>query len=255
MDYLLDNPDVLIHYGYNKKHDYISPNHPALRYMQLVGLNVSSRLVHGEVFASHVLLPREGGCQDPVYNSWEILHMREYMLEKFGSELPGIEYGANKRKKIVLFHRTQNSRYSLNLFDSKRRWSNALLGDIVTAITSRFLMHDIDIFSDGNATLMSCLPCQIQLLQHCDIAIGMHGAGLVHTIYMRPQSLVVEIVPYNGFDSRYAPVVGIFSRLSALMALNHFTVMRPESDVAFPDVLVNEIESFILNLLEYAYFD
>ena len=68
---------------------------------------------------------------------------------------------------------------------------------------------------------MSCPSCQIELFHRADIAIGVHGAGLTNTMYMKPGGVVVELLPY--FDSRHAPIVGIFPRLSSLIGLNHYS--------------------------------
>ena len=40
-------------------------------------------------------------------------------------------------------------------------------------------------------------------------------------LYMRPGGVVFEALPY--FDSRHAPLVGIFPRLSAVIGLHHYT--------------------------------
>ena len=45
--------------------------------MDLAGLSMSRLIVHKHVFAREVYLPMEGGCQDPVYNTWQILSMRK----------------------------------------------------------------------------------------------------------------------------------------------------------------------------------
>ena len=45
--------------------------------MDLAGLSMNRLIVHKHVFAREVYLPMEGGCQDPVYNTWQILSMRK----------------------------------------------------------------------------------------------------------------------------------------------------------------------------------
>jgi capsular polysaccharide biosynthesis protein len=54
-----------------------------------------------------------------------------------------------------------------------------------------------------------------------EVVVAMHGAGMTNTMYMRAGGVVVEVVP--EFDSRHAPLVGIFPRLSAIIGLNHYT--------------------------------
>ncbi len=48
----------------------------------------------------------------------------------------------------------------------------------------------------------------------------MHGAGLSNGLYMSPKSVMIEIVP--DFDSRHAPLTGIFARLAALVKVHHY---------------------------------
>lgn len=50
--------------------------------MQLAGLSMDRLVVHRHVFAQEIFLPMEGGCQDPVYNTWQLLHMRQHFMKK-----------------------------------------------------------------------------------------------------------------------------------------------------------------------------
>jgi capsular polysaccharide biosynthesis protein len=59
------------------------------------------------------------------------------------------------------------------------------------------------------------------MFYEADVVVGMHGAGMTNNLYMRPGGVVVEVVP--EFDSRMAPLVGIFPRLSGIVGLNHYT--------------------------------
>jgi hypothetical protein len=71
----------------------------------------------------------------------------------------------------------------------------------------------------------------------------MHGAGMANTLYMKPGSVVVEVVPY--YDSRHAPVTGIFPRVSSITAHHHFTYMLLQRDNHFdPYKMVAEIVKF-----------
>lgn len=117
-------------------------------------------------------------------------------------------------------------------------------------------LYDIEVYSDNNITLNNCIACQIALFAQADIVIGVHGAGLANSIYMpsailddlnssdahahdspggstsatvgditsvtsRGGGMVVEVIP--AFDSRHAPGIGIFPRVSALLGLHHFS--------------------------------
>jgi hypothetical protein len=77
LTFLRDNPDVLIHFGFNKQ-EVMEKTVLPHNFFNLLGLR--HRLVNGTVFAKNILIPREGGCQDVGYNMWELLNMREGIL-------------------------------------------------------------------------------------------------------------------------------------------------------------------------------
>jgi len=52
--------------------------------MRLVNISMSRLVVHKNVYANEVYLPMEGGCQDPVYNTWHLLYMREQFMQLAG---------------------------------------------------------------------------------------------------------------------------------------------------------------------------
>jgi hypothetical protein len=88
-------------------------------------------------------------------------------------------------------------------------------------LSAVFPDHNIQIFSDSDYTLMMCHACAAQLFNRAEVVVGIHGAGLTNCIYMKPGGIVIEGIPQ--FDSRHAPVTGIFPRLSGMMGLNHYT--------------------------------
>ena len=91
LDFLLANPDVRIMFGCDSKgKDYITQaglQHglQSIRpFLELVGLSEDRLVVHKHVFAEEVYLPMEGGCQDPVYQTWHVLHMRREFMQRVG---------------------------------------------------------------------------------------------------------------------------------------------------------------------------
>ena len=66
-----------------------------------------------------------------------------------------------------------------------------------------------------------CHACAVQLFQRAEVVVGIHGAGLTNCIYMKPGGVVIEGIPQ--YDSRHAPITGIFPRLSGMMGLNHYS--------------------------------
>jgi len=69
---------------------------------------------------------------------------------------------------------------------------------------------------------MTCPLCQADAFFRADVVIGMHGAGLSNAMFMRPGSVMVEVV--HDFDARHAPIIGIFPRLSGIIGLHHYTM-------------------------------
>jgi hypothetical protein len=51
-------------------------------FMEFVGLSMDRIIVQQHIQADEVWYPMEGGCQDPVYNTWHILYMRKYFFQK-----------------------------------------------------------------------------------------------------------------------------------------------------------------------------
>ena len=89
LQFLKENPDIKILFGCDTRRT-LQLTKSGIAYglqsiepfMNLVGLSMNRLVVHSHVFADTVYLPMEGGCQDPVYNTWQILTMRDFFLEK-----------------------------------------------------------------------------------------------------------------------------------------------------------------------------
>jgi hypothetical protein len=64
-------------------------------------------------------------------------------------------------------------------------------------IKARIPSANIVLFEDDNATLMGCLPCQIAHFQQADVVIGLNGAGMGGSLYVRPGTLVIVL---DGFS-------------------------------------------------------
>ena len=186
-------------------------------------LDLRDRLVNGSIFARDVYVPREGGCQDVGYNIWELVNMREYFLsildknksyyDKKMEEMMTVYQGTKAvlgryegtKKNIVILQRSASG-YTRNQ-DRSRRWNDTMLETIVTSFAAVFgTRYNIVVFSDKNFPLMNCPLCQAKVFFEASIVVGQHGAGLTNTLYMKPQGVVIEVVPV--YDSRHAPLTG-----------------------------------------------
>lgn len=180
------------------------------------------RLINGTVYANEIIMPREGGCQDIGYNAWEAMTMREYFYNMLGIE----ENAKFERKKpytptVLVLTRSAGS-FTQNKADfTTRRWKPKDIPILLSSLKQEFPNHEIDVFSDTNSTLMTCPVCQAEKFSKADIVIGYHGAGLSNAIYMKPGGVMVEVIYH--FDSRHAPVIGIFPRISDIIGLHHFS--------------------------------
>ena len=172
----------------------------------------SDRLINGTVHANHAYVPREGGCQDPGYNAWEVVSMRERLLKMAKIlEPPTSPAMAVLRRYIVVIVRS-DFKFTNNKSDYRRWWSEVDLQAMIEELKRTFPAHEVKLFSDRDEKLMKCIACHVDLFYHADIVIGHHGAGLMNTLYQRRGGVVVEVLAY--FDSRHAPLTGVFPRVS-----------------------------------------
>jgi hypothetical protein len=102
-----------------------------------------------------------------------------------------------------------------------REFSAATLQRLLSAVQSAYGdNYRIVVVSDGNAELTACVACQIRLYQQADVLIGIHGAGLTNIMFMKPGSVLVELV--GEYDGRMAPVCGYHGPLAAAFGLHHY---------------------------------
>lgn len=195
----------------------------------------------------------EGGCQDPVYNTWHILHMRSVVMKELARRegelqesyrhylrekkqqrlvyanspllLPPHDNNNNKKKKrkgyLVVLRRSSNSKFTRNNSDLVRQWNDRFTRLLLQELQSRLgHLYHILLLSDQDEFFMNCFLCQAWIASKANILIGVHGAGLGLMLYMSPNSAVIEIAPY-GNDGRCLLGGGPFSRLATVMAHNY----------------------------------
>ena len=148
-----------------------------------VGIAMDRVIYHTHVFADEIYLPMEGGCQDPVYNTWHLLHMRNHYLSKYPEQSHPKK---NNIKKMVLIKRSSGAKHTRNSHDLVRQWTDEFANTILQALMSKFQNYQISIFSDKNTTMMTCHSCQVEFMKDVDVLIGVHGAGLANMLYMKP---------------------------------------------------------------------
>lgn len=218
LDFLKANPDVKIHFGFTKRASlptFVLPHH----FFNWLGLG--DRLINGTFYAEEVIMPREGGCQDIGYNAWEMVTMREKFYEMLGIQEKVDFTWKTPRKASVLILTRSPGAFTQNKADAnQRKWSNDQLSDLIAGLKIHFPSHSVEIFADNNRTLMTCPLCQAEMFARADVVIGFHGAGLSNAMFMKPGGVLLEVVYF--YDSRHAPIVGIFPRISDIIGLHHF---------------------------------
>lgn len=159
--------------------------------MDIIGLSMSRLVVHRHVYADEIYLPMEGACQDPVYNTWQILNMRRVFLNKL-KIVHTNETSSNRKRQMVLIKRSVGAKHTRNNHDLVRQWSDVFTNKLLTELRERFPSYDVALFSDKNVTLMNCHSCQIEAVAHADVLVGVHGAGLAHQLYMKPNRFAIS---------------------------------------------------------------
>lgn len=85
-DMLMKNPKIKIHFGFSSKHtnssQYIEDIRKLTAFRVLKWLNLGERVITGALAAGVVYLPREGACQDPLYNTYELLAMKKILVNQ-----------------------------------------------------------------------------------------------------------------------------------------------------------------------------
>jgi hypothetical protein len=214
-----------------------------MRIVSLFNISADRFIIHKHVFAREVYFPMEGGCQDPVYNTWQILHMRNLLFQRLqlqdrnltelipqkkknnktddSQAMNNNHQNQNKYKKVMtILKRSSNSVHTRNKHDGVRQWNDAFANEIIKQLQFTFPDYEVNLLSDRHEKIMKCFECQVKEFARTDVLIGIHGAGLGMALYMPPNSAVIEIAPYIN-DGRCLLGGGPFSRLATVMGHNY----------------------------------
>ncbi|MCJ1360655.1 MAG: hypothetical protein MMC33_010664 [Icmadophila ericetorum] len=147
--------------------------------------------------------------------------MREMYVRKYVGNTPGAFSAAeNAQIKILYLGRPRdNSRYILNE-EELLIGMNATFGNMKGVEIS--IRHDFGALSFEE---------QINVAANSDIMIGPHGAGMTHVLFLKPQSVLIELIPNGWADPGYRNLA-IFSEKTYLFwqqtneSLSEDTTMR-----------------------------
>ena len=151
--------------------------------------------------------------------------------------------GKKVRKKMILLTRSKGAKHTRNSHDLVRQWSDEFSMQVTSALEREFFDYDIVVMSDRNITLMGCHHCQVAMVADADVLVGIHGAGLAHQLYMKPNGAVFEIGPYQN-DGRIVLGGGPFSRLATLLAHNYAIHHPPHEEYKWIGKASSELDIY-----------
>lgn len=192
LDFLLKNPDIQILYGCDIKGNHkatakglrqgLKALKPMLSY---IGISISRLIIHKHIYANEIYLPMEGACQDPVYNTWHILHMRNLFLNKLNlfsyqtssiiqksASIISMKYKNKTKPIMLLLRRSSSSIHTRNGFDLVRQWNDNFTYQLLDQLQLQFPSYHVQLFNDRNYTLMECFQCQIEIFSKVNVLIG-----------------------------------------------------------------------------------
>ena len=70
---------------------------------------------------------------------------------------------------------------------------------------------------------MRAFSCDIQEYLDADMIVGVHGAGLTHMMFLKPGSIVVELI--GQWDGRMTPLCGFHGPLASVYDIHHYVSM------------------------------
>jgi hypothetical protein len=220
----------------------------------LLGLD-ASRLVSGSYIARKVYLPREMECAFFLKHNLELKMFADTMKVSASAYQcePNIMYYAKKKHKkgrksvkaeMILLQDRQCTPDALTW----RCLSGGKLRELALRLHDAFPNYDIETtqeIGDYNLTGVRPLACTIQQYARADITIGVHGAAMANIMFLRPDSIMIEIV--GEFDGRMMPVCGLHGPLAAAFDVHsyiyYFDGLLPNATINV-DTLVKEFDVF-----------
>ena len=161
IEFLKKNPNIKLH---------TAPAEFTEAFINLLGIETRSRLLHGTVAAKVLYQPAGTPCGRPVYFNSNLL---SYSLRTALSHKP-------KRNSIVLIRRSQRSKRSF-------KYHNAIL-DMLQQLAAAKGLH-VTVFSDEP---LPSLPETGVIFNSATMVVAPHGAGLSNVLFCEPGTVVIE---------------------------------------------------------------
>ena len=226
LDFLKSNPDIKIHIRsfeqYAKKERYIEGGIATRnRILDLLDIPLD-RIISGPVLANEVYLPKAPACNRVLFQPYEIRYMTNILIEKAAARMKTINAPprpeSNKPYMVILDRPCATQEDCLKTW---REWDRPTFQEVVYAFKSKFSgTHEILVMSPDDKEMVNCLACQIDIYKKTDILIGLHGAGVTNLMFMKPNSVLIELV--GQFDGRMAPVCGYHGPFAQIFGIHHY---------------------------------
>ena len=231
--YLIEYPHIKIHILQEEKyHNFYNSVDTARKAdcarwfraatFDLLGIS-SDRIISGSYVAKTIYLPREMGCAMFLDHALELKLLGRFL--KQGARkytCPHIDK-AKKKKTVVVQDRRCPSTETAKAEPEWRCWSQEKINYFIAELKSVFPDFHIETameISDYNNSDTSDYACLVKQYSRADITIGLHGAAMVNTMYMKPGGYVLEIA--GEFDGRMMPVCGLHGPFAAVFGLHHY---------------------------------
>lgn len=252
LPFLRQHPEIKIHFF---RHEHLDPavmnnvdhighaSNMLKHLLELLDIN-PNRVVTNAVFANVVYIPRNTFCQHAAFNSVEMLALAKelmkgtyrYLLGLNTTHMPEIvrpllvdikskmqfdvdqhflskqRFAVNGTKILLMVHKEESKKTASA--------SNIQYSEMRSALQDRFPEHKVLTLVSKHHKHNYCTACEIFLFSVADIVVGDSGAALTNIIFMRPGSLVVELV--NVIDDRHFPFCGYYNSLSGGLGVHHY---------------------------------
>ncbi|RYH23719.1 DUF563 domain-containing protein [archaeon] len=86
-----------------------------------------------------------------------------------------------------------------------RSWDVNTTSGITTALQRMFPSAQVLVTNDSLVAAADCLACELRQYRKVDLLVGLHGAGMTNMIFMKPNSVVLEIT--GQYDGRMVSIM------------------------------------------------
>lgn len=159
----------------------------------------------------HLILPFAGAANPTWQNDWSVSNCtRSDTLRVFVRRVLG-HYGIQKLPSSAV----KGQPVRVTVIDRKRANTRQLANQdlLIAAVRARFPLVEVHTVDFGTLSFAE----QLAVAQSTDVLVGIHGAGLTHTMFLRETSAVVEIQPLD-MDSTYMG----FRNMAGMRGVSYF---------------------------------